>query len=140
MYEDAEIYLRCWYNTDDFSEYNIYLDQGYLELAADYILSSGVLDHDDDLSCEVIKLIVKRFKKKGQKYYLREVEKALKNSRIHECEQCNHCSIVDDDNKTIYSDSDFVHCWQCKSTQVCHYDYGKYNTIQYKSDFERLLK
>lgn len=122
--DDDELYkyLCMWRHDEDWTDYNIALDSGDLDLMCHMMMETGAIDstacYDWGVPCEQeIERLAKKFRKLSQAKQTQAYDDAFEGCVIFTCVNCNHVSFLNNGNQKIYAEELKV-CWSCKSTEI----------------------
>lgn len=133
--DKAYEYMKMWYDSEYFTDFQIYYNSGDIEVIAYELVDSGAIDSSMCFEWakkieKVVEQLAENFRALPHALQASRRDKAFKqNGPVHicECQDCHFVQFLNEGNEEIYGDQ-LDHCWSCDSKNVENYKHGKYKT------------
>lgn len=124
MLDKVYDYMRQWKHEEDWTDFNIALNSGDLDLMSHMLVESGAIDSNNCYEeCQKTEKLIERmarnFRRQSEKLRNKAYDSAFEGCNIYSCPECNHVSFVNDGNEELYED-ELKTCWGCESKKVVH--------------------
>lgn len=124
MLDKVYDYMGQWKHEEDWTDFNIALNGGDIDLMAHMLVESGAIDSNRCYKeCQKTEKLIERmacnFRRQSEKARNKAYDITFKECNIYSCLECNHVSFVNDGNEKLY-ENELKTCWECKSKKVEH--------------------